>query len=64
MRKYIATVSQILDLQNNDVEWLANHLGAVGREDPKGNTVGWQVPFLFFDSVRIFYQNEVLGLFG
>ena len=27
LRKYVATVSQILDLQDNEVEWLARHMG-------------------------------------
>lgn len=27
LRKYIATVSQILDLQENELDWLARHLG-------------------------------------
>ena len=35
LRKYVATVSQILDLQENELDWLARHLGhdiAVHRE--------------------------------
>lgn len=27
LRKYVATVSQILDLQGNELDWLARHLG-------------------------------------
>ena len=27
LRKYVATVSQILDLQKNELDWLARHLG-------------------------------------
>jgi len=27
LRKYVATVSQILDLQENELDWLARHLG-------------------------------------
>ena len=27
LRKYVATVSQILNLQENELEWLARHLG-------------------------------------
>ena len=27
LRKYIATVSQVLDLKDNEVEWLARHMG-------------------------------------
>ena len=27
LRKYAATVSQILDLKNNEIEWLAGHMG-------------------------------------
>ena len=27
VRKYVATVSQILDLQANESEWLARHMG-------------------------------------
>ena len=27
LRKYVATVSQILDLQKNKLDWLARHLG-------------------------------------
>lgn len=27
VRKYTATVAQVLDLSGNEVEWLANHMG-------------------------------------
>ena len=27
LRKYVATVSQIIDLQENELDWLARHLG-------------------------------------
>eukprot|EP00794_Sanderia_malayensis_P021033 gene21033-23086_t len=27
LRKYVATVSQIIDLNNSELEWLANHMG-------------------------------------
>jgi len=27
LRKYIGTVSQVLDLEDNELEWLANHMG-------------------------------------
>ena len=27
LRKYVATVAQIIDLERNELEWLANHLG-------------------------------------
>ena len=27
LRKYVATVSQIIDLSNNELDWLARHLG-------------------------------------
>ena len=27
LRKYVATVSQIIDLEGNELEWLAQHMG-------------------------------------